>query len=267
MSQDLNGRTALVTGAGRGIGAAIARALANDGASVILASRTIEQLEKVASEIEARGGCALAVATDMANPGEVRRLVDRGLDRFGGLDMLVSNAAADSLITPLIDMPLAGWRKLHSVNVEGTITLLQSAGPHLLKQRSGSVLIVSSTLGLNGNPYSSAYGGSKAILNHITRTVAAEWGPSGVRVNALLPGPVATERVRSVTEDTEKYAAIRTLMPLRRWPIAEDMVGPALFLLTDASACVTGHLLVVDCGLSAVAREAGFAVAPRKTSA
>jgi NAD(P)-dependent dehydrogenase (short-subunit alcohol dehydrogenase family) len=260
MDLSLKGKTAIVTGAGRGIGAALALGMARAGANVVLASRNQSQLDGIRTRIEQDGGAALAVATDMSDPEGVHALVRRALEAYGRVDVLVSNAAASSIIAPLISVPLADWRALQAVNVEGTICLLQAAGPHMLARGSGSVIIVSSTLGMNGNPNSSAYGASKAALNHLTRTVAAEWGPRGVRVNGLLPGPTATERVKAVTDDPAKYQAISALMPLGRWPTAQDMVGPALFLASDASGFVTGQLLVVDGGLSAVCREAGQAV-------
>lgn len=260
MDLSLKGKTALITGSGRGIGAALALGMSQAGANIVLASRNQTQLDEVRTRIEAAGGSAIAVATDMSDPASVKSLVQRALDNYRHIDILVSNAAASSIIAPLIDVPLAGWRALQAVNVEGTISLLQAAGPHMLKRGSGSVIIVSSTLGMNGNPNSSAYGASKAALNHLTRTVAAEWGPSGVRVNGLLPGPTATERVKAVTDDPAKYRAIAALMPLGRWPSAEDMIGPALFLASEASAFITGQLLIVDGGLSAVCREAGQAV-------
>lgn len=261
MDLSLKGKTAIVTGAGRGIGAAIALGMGRAGANVVLASRNQEQLDMVAAQIRQAGSSALAVATDMSSPASVRSMVERALQEFGRIDVLVSNAAGSSIIAPIEKVPLADWRALQVVNVEGTVALLQAAGPHMLERGSGSVIIVSSTLGMNGNPNSSAYGASKAALNHLTKTVASEWGSRGVRVNGLLPGPTATERVKAVTDDPAKYRAIAALMPLGRWPTGEDMVGPALFLASEASAFVTGQLLVVDGGLSAMCREAGQAVA------
>lgn len=259
VTQPLAGQVALVTGSGRGIGAAIALGLARAGATVALSSRSPDQLAAVKAQIEALGGTAEALVADLSEPDGAERLVARTIAAFGRLDVLVANAAAPSVIAPIVDMPIDGWRQVQAINLDATFALLKFAGPHMLARGSGSVIIVSSTLGLAGNPNSSAYGASKAALNHLARTAAAEWGPRGVRVNALLPGPTATERVRAVTDDPVLYAAIAGLMPLGRWPTAEDMVGPALFLASDASACITGQLLIVDSGIGAVAREAGLA--------
>jgi NAD(P)-dependent dehydrogenase (short-subunit alcohol dehydrogenase family) len=252
----LEGRVAVVTGAGRGVGKAVALGYAREGADVVVVSRTLEQVERTAAEIEALGRRSLAMKTDVSDADAVRTLADKALSVFGRIDILVSNASPASAIFPVEDMPLARWREIQAINVEGTVLLLQAFGPGMLERGSGSVIIVTSTVGVNGAPRSSAYGASKAALNHLTRTVATEWGPRGVRVNALLPGPVSTERNQSVTADREKYEFLMSLMALKHFPVAEDMVGPAIFLASDASRCVTGHQLVVDNGISAVAREA-----------
>lgn len=252
MTRLLAGQVALVTGSGRGIGAAIAIGLARAGAAIMLSSRSADQLAAVKARIENAGGTADTEVTDLGEPDGAERLIARTIAAFGRLDVLVANAAAPSIIAPIVDLPIDGWRRVQAVNLDATFALLKFAGPHMLAQGSGSVIIVSSTLGLAGNPNSSAYGASKAALNHLARTAAAEWGSRGVRVNALLPGPTATERVQAVTDDPVLYDAVAALMPLGRWPTAEDMVGPALFLASDASACITGQLLIVDSGIAAL---------------
>jgi NAD(P)-dependent dehydrogenase (short-subunit alcohol dehydrogenase family) len=265
VGDSLKGRTALITGGARGIGRAIAEGFAREGANVVITARSGGLLDEVAATIETLGVEALAIAADVGERDAVFDIVRRTENRFGGIDILVNNAAAPSVNGPLVDFPIEAWRHIQSVNTEAALSLMQAAGPGMLSRGSGSVIIVSSTLGMNGNPNSSAYGASKAALNHMTRTAAAEWGPSGVRVNGLIPGPTATERVEMVTSDAAKSELIVNLMPIRRWPTAEDMVGPAVFLASDASAAVTGHLLVVDGGLGAIAREAGIVpVTPRK---
>lgn len=253
----LDGKVAVVTGAGRGIGAAVAYGFAQEGADLVLVSRTKSQLEANKARIEALGRKAIAIEMDVSNAAQVEAMAKQALETFGKVDVLVSNAAPPSVVSPIEDMPLDKWRHIQSVNVEGAILLLQALGPNMLERGSGSVIMVSSTLGMNGNPYSTAYGASKAALNHLTKSVAAEWGPRGVRVNGLVPGPVDTERVKHVTSIPEVYEHILSLMPLRKYPVAEDMVGPAVFLAGDASAMITGHLLVVDAGLGSLCREAG----------
>lgn len=257
MSQALKGRTALITGGARGIGRAIAEGFAREGANIVVTARSADALAQVQTVLESLGIKALAVTADLGNRDAVFDVVAEAEARFGSIDILVSNAAAPSVNGPLVEFPIEAWRHIQAVNTEAALSLLQAAGPKMLARGSGSVIVVSSTLGVNGNPNSSAYGASKAALNHMVKTAAAEWGPSGVRVNGLLPGPTATERVQAVTGDPDKSQLIVNLIPLRRWPTGEDMVGPAVFLASDASAAVTGHLLVADGGLSAIAREAG----------
>lgn len=171
--------------------------------------------------------------------------------------MIVSNAAAESIGSPIVSMPGQHWRDMLGLNVEGTAALPRAAGPAMLRRQSDSVVVVSSTLGLKDNPNSAAYAASKAALNSLVQSVAGEWGPSGVRVNGLLSGPVETERVRSVTDDPVKRELIANLFALKRWPDMAEITAPIRFLASDASTFVTGHWLVVDGGLSALARESG----------
>ncbi|MFH5824676.1 SDR family NAD(P)-dependent oxidoreductase [Georgenia sp. AZ-5] len=259
----LAGKAALVTGAGRGIGRAIALAFAEEGADVVVTSRTASELQETAALVEALGRRALPVVTDMSDRDQIFSLVDRALGAFGQLDVVVSNAAPASRGGALVDMPIEHLQTMLTVNIEGTVSLLQAAGPHMLRRGSGSVIIVSSTLGLKGNPFSVPYGATKAALNHLTQSLAGEWGPDGVRVNALLPGPVETERVRPVTDDPVKRAQIAELFATKRWPRMEEITEPAVFLASDASTFVNGHLLVVDGGLSALARESGQLPRPK----
>lgn len=253
----LQGKVALVTGGGKGIGAAIARGFALEGAAVAVVSRTRDQLDATVASIEQAGGVGLAIPADLSAPDAPRAIVAEVLDRLGRLDILVCNAAGASVVAPVVEMPIEKFRALHAINLESTILLLQAAGPHMIERGSGKVIIVSSTLGLNGNPGSSAYGSSKAALNHLARTVAWEWGAYGINVNALVPGPVATERVQHVLDQPGIRDHILDLMAIREYPAADDMIGPALFLASDMSRSITGHLLVADNGISAVAREAG----------
>jgi len=192
----------------------------------VVVSRTRSQLDASKERIEALGRKCLPIEMDVSDAAAVRAMADEALRTFGKVDILVSNAAPPSVVAPIENLPLEKWRHIQAVNVEGTILLLQALGPQMLQRGRGNVIVVSSTLGMNGNPNSAAYGASKAALNHLTRTVAAEWGPRGVRVNALVPGPVNTERVKAVTSNQSIYDELVSMMPLRRFPVAEDMVGP-----------------------------------------
>jgi NAD(P)-dependent dehydrogenase (short-subunit alcohol dehydrogenase family) len=257
MGDSLKGQRAIITGAGRGIGAAIARAFAREGADVALAARTVAQLNQVRDEIQALGRRALVVPTDMGDPKQVKALVARTIAELGGLDIVVSNAAASGPFAPLADVTAQVWREVQAVNLEGPLTLLQAAAPHLLKQGSGCAIVVSSIRGTNGVPMGGVYGASKAALNSIVRTLACEWGPQGVRVNAICPGPVdtfMTEAYFHGNQPLKDYYG--QIAPLKRWTQAEDCAEPAVFLASQAARAITGQLLVVDGGLTAILQDA-----------
>jgi NAD(P)-dependent dehydrogenase (short-subunit alcohol dehydrogenase family) len=257
MGESLKGKCAIVTGAGRGIGAAIALAFAREGANVALAARTIEQLHAVRDQIVALGRRALVIPTDMGVPAQVEALVQQSIAGLGAVDIVVSNAASPGPMAPLTAVSADTWREIQSVNLDGPLTLLRAIAPHMLQRGSGSVIVISSIRGTNGVPYGGAYAASKAALNSITRTLACEWGPHGVRVNAICPGPVETYMVTSVLGDNKAlHDYYGQLAPLKGWTQPEDCAGPAVFLASDAARAITGHLLVVDGGLSATLQDA-----------
>jgi NAD(P)-dependent dehydrogenase (short-subunit alcohol dehydrogenase family) len=170
---------------------------------------------------------------------------------MGGIDIAVSNAAAvDS--TPIQDITFEQWNRVQQVNVIGTLALFKAAYPYLSARPGGSALIISSIRGLAGSPGTGAYGASKAALNHLAQTLAVEWGPAGVRVNVILPGPVLTPLMRENAAKhpilTERY---ENVSPVAGWTHPEDIAGPAVFLSSPAARKVNGHLLVVDGGLVA----------------
>jgi NAD(P)-dependent dehydrogenase (short-subunit alcohol dehydrogenase family) len=249
-SKVLTGRKAIVTGAGKGIGEAIARQFAAEGAQVVLAARSADDLEHVASDIRASGGIAHCVATDMGEVNQVLALVERAASLMGGIDIAVSNAAAVST-APILDSSLADWHRIQQVNVVGTLALFKAAFPHLSKVAGSSALIISSIQGLSGTPNTGLYGASKAALNHLTKTLAVEWGPAGVRVNAILPGPVLTHQMELSTAKNPILVRYENVAPVAGWTLPEDCAAPAVFLVSAAARKVNGHLLVVDGGLVA----------------
>jgi NAD(P)-dependent dehydrogenase (short-subunit alcohol dehydrogenase family) len=252
----LEGRRALVTGAGRGIGAAIALKFAQAGADVALAARSASQLEEVKAKIEKLGRKALAIPTDMGNRQQVLSLVDSALEGFGGIDVVVSNAGMSGPFGPLRDVSPEAWRAVQQTNLEGPLAMLQALAPHLLAKRSGSVIMVASIRGLNGVPLGAPYAASKAALVSITKSFACEWGPFGIRVNAICPGPVDTVMLRdAIGTDHALREKFANLAPLKRWTLAEDCAGPALFLASEESRAITGHALIVDGGLLAQSPE------------
>lgn len=255
MAEELAGKVALVTGAGRGIGEAIALKFASAGADLVLAARTQSQLESVKQKIEALGRQAIVVPTDMADSAQAVALANKALAAFGHVDIVVSNAGASSNL-PAAEVPGKIWREIQATNLEGPLAMLQTLAPGMFKRHSGNVIFISSIRGTSGVPYGSPYAASKAAINSLTRTLACEWGPQGIRVNAILPGPVDTDMVRGYFKGNKKlYDYYGNLAPLKRWTLAEDCAGPALFLASDAASAVTGHLLVVDGGLTATLQD------------
>jgi NAD(P)-dependent dehydrogenase (short-subunit alcohol dehydrogenase family) len=207
------------------------------------------------------GRLALAVPTDMEDRKQAVALAEAALKAFGHVDIVVSNAGASANV-PIADMPPEVWRTIQATNLEGPIAMLQKLAPKMFERHSGNVIFISSIRGTGGVPYGGAYGASKAAINSVTKTLACEWGPQGVRVNAILPGPVDTDMVRDFFKGNKKlYDYYGGLSPIRRWTLAEDCAGPALFLASDAAAAVTGHCLVVDGGLTAILQDS-FAPPP-----
>ena len=248
---DLSGRKALVTGATRGIGRAIAVGLAAAGADVAVAARNADQLQEVAGEIKAVGRTALALPTDVTDAEAVHAMVAQAIDGLGGVDVLVNNAGGSSFMGPFTDMRFRGWEKVMRLNVESVVHATQALGPHLLERGFGSVINMASVAGLSGSPALAAYGASKAALVSLTKTLAIEWGSAGIRVNALCPGWTATDLNKDLWANEQISAALMARVPLARWAQAEEMVGPAIFLAADASSYVTGQVLVADGGLTA----------------
>jgi NAD(P)-dependent dehydrogenase (short-subunit alcohol dehydrogenase family) len=248
---DLTGKKALVTGASRGIGRAIALGLATAGADVALAARDGGQLDAVRAEIEATGRRAVVLPTDVSDGDAVRAMVDQAREGLGALDVLVNNAGGSSFMGPFTDMRFRGWEKVMRLNVDSVVHACQAIAPHLLERGSGSILNIASVAGLSGSPALAAYGASKAALVSLTKTLAIEWGSAGVRVNALCPGWTATDLNKDLWSNEQASAALMARVPLARWARAEEMVGPAVFLASDAASYVTGQVLVADGGLTA----------------
>jgi NAD(P)-dependent dehydrogenase (short-subunit alcohol dehydrogenase family) len=245
----LEGKVAIVTGGSRGIGLAIATAFARAGASVALAARGAERLERAAAEVEAAGGRAVALPTDVTDPAAVRTLVERTVEALGTVDVLVNNAGAAPFFASIDQVRLEGFDKYFRINFYGAVHCTREVGRVLLAKGEGCVLNVSSVAGFVASPGLSYYASAKAALIALTRTVAREWAPSGVRVNALAPGWIATELnepARRGIPGFEEQALAS--IPLGRWGTPEDVAGAALFLCSPAASFITGAVLVVDGG-------------------
>ncbi|MBM4267537.1 MAG: glucose 1-dehydrogenase [Deltaproteobacteria bacterium] len=243
---DLSGRVALVTGGTRGIGRAVAEGFVAAGAKVVVASRKPEACAETEKHLTAMGGEALGVATHMGEIEALRALVARTVDRFGRLDIVVNNAA-NALRQDIGAFTTEAWEKSFDVNLRGPIFLVQEALPHLEKSPSASVVNVVSAAAFLASPFQAIYGAGKAALLHFTRSLAADFAPRGIRVNALAPGTVDTDMVRNNTPEIQKAMAGASF--LRRAAHPDEMVGPVLFLASDASSFVTGQVLIADGGL------------------
>lgn len=243
----LRGRAALVTGGGTGICRGIALALASAGCDVAVTSRRLEHLEPAAAAIARAGVRALAVAGDVRDPAAVDAVVARTADAFGRIDILV-NGAAGNFVCLAENLSPNGFGTVVDIDLKGTFNVSRAVLPHL-KVRGGAVLNISATLQLLGTVGQSHAAAAKAGVDSLTRTLAAEWGSSGVRVNGLAPGPVeGTEGVSRLTTPATRLA-IQQLCPLGRLATIEEVGTAALFLCSDAAAFITGVTLVIDGGL------------------
>jgi NAD(P)-dependent dehydrogenase (short-subunit alcohol dehydrogenase family) len=250
---ELAGKVAVVTGGGTGIGKAIARALSEAGASVVVGGRRAEALEVVARE----SGC-LPVVCDVREERDVAQLFAKTEQQFGGLDILINNAGVTGPVSSAEAMDLTAWDETFAINVRGVILCLKYAVPLLKKRGGGSIVNMSSLMGLRGYPMRSAYAASKFAVIGITESVAQEVGPDKIRVNALCPGAVNGELMqrviarRSQVENRPPEEIIRVnytdKAALRRWVEPEEVAAAALFLASDRSAPITGERLRVDAG-------------------
>jgi NAD(P)-dependent dehydrogenase (short-subunit alcohol dehydrogenase family) len=247
---DLSGQVALVTGAGAGIGAEIARWLARAGAAVAVNDVREAHAGDVVASIEAGGGSAAAVIADCRDDGEIERMVRTVVDRLGGLDIAVNNIGmmAGRGGGPVVTFDGAYWRDLLDQNLVLTALCARAEAQVLLDQgRGGVILNVSSGETTRPSPFLGAYGAAKAGINHLTQTMAVELGPFGIRVVAIAPGTTLTETVRAAFDDV-RVAAIAESNPLRRMTDFDELGRLAVFLASDFARCITGQLILADAG-------------------
>ena len=244
---DVRGRTAIVTGGTRGIGRAVAEGLVCAGANVAVGSRKADACAETEAHLRSlAGGGAIGVATHMGELDGIERLVGVTAERFGGVDIVINNAA-NALTQPLGDFTPEAWQKSFDVNLRGPVFLVQAALRHLERSDHAAVVNVISAGAFLFSANVSMYSAAKAALMAFTRSMAADFAPRGVRVNALAPGTVDTDMVRANTPESQASMANASFM--RRAAHADEMVGPVLYLVSDASSFMTGQVLLVDGGL------------------
>lgn len=246
----LEGKVALVTGGSRGIGEAIARAFGLAGAEVAIASRKLQGVTDAAERLRKDGVTVEPYACHAGKPQEIDALIASVIKRFGRIDVLVNNAATNPHFGPMVTADEAAFDKTFEVNVKGYLHLSRAVASHLVDRRApGSILNVSSFVGIAAAPLQGIYGMTKAAVLSMTRTLALELGPSRIRVNAIAPGLVETRFAQALIANDDIRQRIVERTPLGRYAQPEEIAGAALYLASDAASFVTGHTLVVDGGL------------------
>ncbi|MFJ8513300.1 SDR family oxidoreductase [Lysinibacillus xylanilyticus] len=249
----LKGKTAIVTGGGRGLGAQIAQGFAEAGANIVLCSRKVEACEEVAAKLAELGVQTLALACDVTKPEDIANVVSKTLESFGQIDILVNNSGA-SWGTPAVEMPYEAWQKVFDVNVNGTFLMSQAVGKIMLEQKSGKIINIASVAGLGGTlpdfMDTIGYNASKGAVITLTKDLAVKWGPYGVNVNAIAPGFFPTKMSKVLIERGQDY--LMGVTPLKRLGSENDLKGVALFLAAAASDYITGDVIVVDGGMSSI---------------
>lgn len=246
---DLSGRVAIITGGGTGIGAATARILARHGAELVVASRTAAELEHTAASIRsATGRRCIAMPTDVKEEEQVIRLVQRTIDEFGRIDILINNADG-SRMGALSGLPAKAWDASFNLNVRAAYLCTHEVGPHMLAQRSGAIVNISSRAGIHGVKGGAHYSSAKAALQMFTTVTAAEWGRHGIRVNCVAAGMIASERAVEGWQVAKlDTSGVATSIPLGRAGTPEEVANAVLFLVSDAASYITGQTLAVDGG-------------------
>jgi NAD(P)-dependent dehydrogenase (short-subunit alcohol dehydrogenase family) len=249
---DLSGQVAVITGSSRGIGRAIAEAMADQGAKVVISSRKLAACRQTADSInEAHGpATAMACAANIGSKEELRALVDATRREFRRIDILVCNAASNPYYGPMAGITDEQFRKILDNNVLSNHWLIGMVAPEMLERKAGSIIIISSIGGLQASTVIGAYNVSKAADFQLARNLAAEYGPRGVRVNCIAPGLVRTDFARALWENPQTLKAVTSTTPLRRIGEPRDIAGAAVYLAAPASAFTTGQAIIVDGGVT-----------------
>ena len=247
----LEGKVAIVTGASRGIGKAIALAFAEAGADVAVAARSEADLKSLADQIEDLGRRALVVPTDVTQRDQIERMVEQTVAELGALDILVNNAGGTRFMAPIVTLRPEGWDKAMALNLDAVFHATQLGAQKMVASGGGSIIQISSVAGIMGTPGLSFYSAAKGGVRLLSQSVAKELAESNVRVNSISPGWVATDLNSNLRDDAATEKFVLNMVPMKRWGKAEDIVGAAIYLASDASSFVTGATLVVDGGQTA----------------
>lgn len=245
---DLTGRTAIVTGGGKGLGLAISRGLAEAGMDVLVCARELAPLEKAAQEVRDMGRRAVAVSMDVRNSEQVASMVETAVKELGKIDLLVNNAGA-SFHCPVENISSNGWSAVVDINLKGVFLCCKEAGKVMIEKGGGVIINVTSIAGRDCSPYMSHYGAAKAGVINFTRSLAMEWAKYNIRVNALGPGPFMTKGAADTLFPTPELVERRlSSVPMKRFGKPEEVVGIIIYLASDASTFMTGETIYVDGG-------------------
>jgi NAD(P)-dependent dehydrogenase (short-subunit alcohol dehydrogenase family) len=247
---NLTGKTAVVTGSSRGIGRAIAEALASAGANVVVSSRKLDACEPVAAAIRDKGQYAFAIPCHIGRREECEALINKSREKFGQIDILVCNAAVNPYYGPMTGLSDEAFNKVMETNVRSNLWLANLVQPEMAARRDGAIIIVSSIGGLKGTDTLGIYAISKAADMQLARNLAIEWGPHNIRVNCIAPGLVRTDFARALWENPKLLEQTEKRTPLRRIGDPDDIAGAAVFLASRAGAWLTGQTIVIDGGVT-----------------
>jgi dehydrogenase/reductase SDR family member 4 len=247
---DLSGKVAVVTGASKGIGEAIAEFFGAAGARVVVSSRKLEAVNRVADSIVKKGGIAKAVACHMGDAAEIAHLVEETIAAYGTIDIVVNNAAANPAFGPVVETDGGVFDKIMNVNVKGPFELAKKAYPFMKQKKSGSVINISSIGGLRPEPGLGIYSVSQAALISLTKVMAKEWGEDNIRANAICPGLIKTKFSEALWSNDKIMHTMMKMLPIKRVGTPEEIAALALYLASDESAYCTGSVFTADGGFT-----------------